>query len=189
MMPVLFFLHEYNQVLYSMYILKLKSASSVKKFDFTFLFRLLPTPGERTGERTATSVLLVGTMSVRLKHLWLVCGAGSQWRTCTTIITTIVADTFRDTADVKTPQRPFVFNLFSRVSEFKQNLSTSTKINPRAPEPCLFIRYFTLGINTTPLLFHLRTTLPTVLVTWGLGHQKKQTKINSAKIKLFYVAL
>lgn len=75
--------------------------------------RLLPTPGERTGERMATSASLAGKTSVRLKHLWLECGAGSQWRTCTTTITTIVAETFRDTTNVKTLSRPlFLSHLY-----------------------------------------------------------------------------
>lgn len=62
---------------------------------------------------------------------------------------------------------------------------------PKAPVPSPFTPYFTLGINTTPLLHPLypfnRTTLPTPSVTQDLWHQK--TKKNSAKLKLFYVAL
>lgn len=169
-------------------ILKWKSISFV-------LFRWLPTPGERTGERTATSVSLVGTMSARLKHLWLVRGAGSRWRTCTTIITTTVADTFRDTADYKTPTRPLF--LIPPIAGFyptgepqnqeSQSFSTSPypsswlgqpQNQPQSPWTLFFIPYFALGINTTPRFPRLhsfkRTTLPTLPVTQGLWHQKKQ---------------
>lgn len=137
---------------------------------------MLPTPGGRTGERTATSASLVVAMSVRLKHLWLECGAGSRWRTCTTIITAIAADTFRDTTGCcflkrktpKKPSRPLFFippiarwhprgETTSRVWEVHQ-FPLSTKLAGTAailtPEPSVFTPYVTLGVSRAPPLLH-----------------------------------
>lgn len=115
------------------------------KFDRTFLFRSLQTPGERTGERMVTSASLAGTMSVRLRHLLSACGAGSRWRTCTTI-TTITADTSRDTTDDETPPRPLFFSWLSlRTSAHPLTHKAGwdrQRIDPRAPEPTLF--FYTL---------------------------------------------
>lgn len=111
----------------------------------TFLFRSLQTPGERTGERMVTSASLAGTMSVRLRHLLSACGAGSRWRTCTTI-TTITADTSRDTTDDETPPRPLFFSWLSlRTSAHPLTHKAGwdrQRIDPRAPEPTLF--FYTL---------------------------------------------
>lgn len=118
------------------------------KFVCTFLSRLRQTPGERTGERMVTSASLAGTMSVRLKHLWSVCGAGSRWRTCTTFpTTTITADTSRDTTDDE-PHRNLCF-LGGWVSEL-QHIPLPTKLagtdRELTPEPLnpLFFLYFSL---------------------------------------------
>lgn len=113
------------------------------KFVCTFLSRLRQTPGERTGERMVTSASLAGTMSVRLKHLWSVCGAGSRWRTCTTFpTTTITADTSRDTTDDETPPKPLFFRWLSlRTSAHPLTHKAGwdrQRIDPRAPEPTLF---------------------------------------------------
>lgn len=148
-------------------------------------------------------------MSVRLKRLWSGCGAGSRWRTCTTITTTITADTFRDTAGVKTPSRPlFYFNpTHSKVMPQRRTTSRvwdvqkfiplvrqagkdSHNINTRDPEPSTFTPYVTLGISRTSPLLHRYPFLrgqpfPFLLSLKVYGTKNKE----KAKIKVYLCCL
>lgn len=136
------------------------------KSRFPLFFRLLQTPGERTGERTVTSASPAARTSARSKRLWLACGAESRWRTCTAITTTTTAvgrsrclGWNNAGAFVGSPQMSDFFFFFSPNGELCQESQivitrhqSGMKKRLRCPWNGLFL-YFALRIKIKPI-FH-----------------------------------